>query len=232
MSTRFFRWGSFLLVVAVGCSGSKFRFAATPTPPLPATSLLVIGNSITQHGADPSIGWTGDWGMAASAEDKDFAHLSAASFTMPLTIVGGAPAEEDPIENGQAVLEQAGAAISPRTLVVIQLGDNVLPANLTTFQPIYDDLAREASQGRAFLCLSSYWNHYGPATDQLMQESCMGHGGTWVPIGDIYTNPNNPDYMGPPQFSNPGVQMHPHDWSMAQIADRVYSAGKTYVIGQ
>ena len=233
MRIRFFRWGSFLLAFTVGCSGSAFKFAATPTPPpLPATSLVVIGNSITQHGADPSIGWTGDWGMAASAEEKDFAHISAASFTMPLTIVGGASAEEDPKDNGQTVLEQAGAAITPRTLVVIELGDNVLPANRTLFQPFYDDLTKEASEGRAFLCLSSYWSHYGPATDQLMQESCTGHGGTWVPIGHIYTDPNNPDYQGPPQFSNSSVQIHPHDWSMAQIADRIYSAGRTYVVGQ
>lgn len=37
--------------------------------------VLIIGNSITQHDLDASKGWLGNWGMAATAEDKDYVHL-------------------------------------------------------------------------------------------------------------------------------------------------------------
>ncbi len=37
--------------------------------------ILILGNSITRHGALPSIGWFNDFGMAASAEDKDYVHV-------------------------------------------------------------------------------------------------------------------------------------------------------------
>ena len=37
--------------------------------------VLFIGNSITKHGPRPQIGWTNNWGMAASALDKDYVHL-------------------------------------------------------------------------------------------------------------------------------------------------------------
>ena len=37
--------------------------------------VLVIGNSIMKHGAAPQLGWNTDWGMAATAEEKDYAHL-------------------------------------------------------------------------------------------------------------------------------------------------------------
>ena len=39
--------------------------------------VLILGNSITRHGVLEKIGWTTDWGMAASAQEKDFVHLIA-----------------------------------------------------------------------------------------------------------------------------------------------------------
>jgi len=37
--------------------------------------VLFIGNSITLHGPLASIGWTNNWGMCASAPEKDFVHI-------------------------------------------------------------------------------------------------------------------------------------------------------------
>jgi hypothetical protein len=35
-------------------------------------NVLIVGNSVLRHAPAPNIGWFGDWGMAASAPDKDF----------------------------------------------------------------------------------------------------------------------------------------------------------------
>ena len=43
--------------------------------------VLFLGNSITKHGPKADIDWSGNWGMAASAEAKDYVHLVTKALT-------------------------------------------------------------------------------------------------------------------------------------------------------
>ncbi len=56
-----------ILVIVTGC---LFETHRTPA------KILFIGNSITLANSTPAFGWTHSWGMAATALDKDYVHLT------------------------------------------------------------------------------------------------------------------------------------------------------------
>jgi hypothetical protein len=51
--------------------------ATSASAQVKAPKVLFVGNSITKHGPKADIDWHGNWGMAATAEDKDYVHLVA-----------------------------------------------------------------------------------------------------------------------------------------------------------
>ena len=79
-----------LTVVAIsGLIAGAEDFQANPVPALGQNAqnqtafdsakkgprVLFVGNSITLHGPRPQIGWTNNWGMAASKRENDYVHL-------------------------------------------------------------------------------------------------------------------------------------------------------------
>ena len=167
--------------------------APAPQPQAPATQfsdLLVIGNSITKIGPNADLGWTGDWGMAASSPDKDFAHLTAAALHLPLTAENFSPLEKDPPGNVWQIPSYVQTATS-RTAVVVELGDNVAAGGATVFAPAYNALLDSLHVAK-LVCVSTWWRD--DAKDAVIQQGCAAHGGTYVFIGDIY--PTRADDIG------------------------------------
>src|ERR1035438_8160628 len=92
--------------------------------------ILFLGNSITLHGPKPDIGWAGNWGMAASSEDKDYVHLVTSALakhtgSRPQIMVRNIA----DFERGYATYDVEGQmkdlfAFDP-DLVILAIGENV-----------------------------------------------------------------------------------------------------------
>lgn len=189
-----------------------------------ATKGVFIGNSITFSPANPAVGWDHSSGMAASSAATDFAHLAGEALHLwSPTFINFAALEREPAANRSRIAELT-AAIDDATAVTIQLGDNVAPdpARIAEFTTAYHELLDAAKRGRSLVCVSTWWELW--AKDTMIQEACEARGGTYVYIGDIRYDPKNRDPFEGPQYTDPSIQDHPHDWSMALIAERVIAA--------
>lgn len=221
------------LLAACGGGGSETPSGgAQPIEYIEASKLVVIGNSLAVVPADPpGSEWNHTSGAAASSAEKDYAHLVAKGLSLPLTVSNFADLERNPndainhIDLTTPVEQQIAkhaASVTTDSIVVVQLGDNALPQTMPQFGPAYGALLDAVAARRALVCVSTWWRD--DSKDAVIRGACEAHGGRFVFIGDIQFDPANRDRLEGPQFSNASLQAHPHDWSMARIAERMLAA--------
>ncbi|HBP37877.1 MAG TPA: SGNH/GDSL hydrolase family protein [Clostridiales bacterium] len=187
--------------------------------------VVFMGNSITRHPPKEEIGWSGNWGMAASAADKDYVHTlmrqikkvhAGASFLVTNDFGFEQQywdfdlAKMDEIRDFQAAL------------IILCIGDNVLENLVESnhfghyYQNLLDYLNPEG-QSR-MVCASCFWPKQ--KTDQLMREAAAAKGCTFVEIGSLVQDENN---MALGLFWHKGVAGHPSDQGMAGIAGLIWA---------
>jgi hypothetical protein len=210
---------------AVMCA--PFAQAGIRVGNMAADRVLFLGNSITHHPPKPEIGWTGDWGMDASSQAKDYAHLVASAIAamnggsqpalQAVNVVnyGGFEQNYGPGYDVQAEL---------RTLLdwhpdilVAEIGDNVTaslttPEARTAFADSYHDVlaAFRGSGTPEVFVVSTFWA--SGVTDSILHNACNLVDGVYVDISSLYANPANRGGWGG----------HPNDTGMAAIADHVW----------
>jgi len=207
------------VLTACGGGGSDAE-PAPPAPPatvgLPApTSLVVIGNSITMHPISEAIQWNHASGMAASDAAHDYAHLIAAGLGLPTVSARNVALLERAETADLSLIPAATSGIDAQTAVVVQLGDNAVVTGSPAFTASYVALLDAVSARQSLICLSTWW--WDSGKDAMIKAQCEAHGGHYVYIGDIY--PTRADVI--PADEHPAIVDHPHDASMAVIAQRV-----------
>ena len=191
--------------------------------------VLVYGNSIALHGPKPDIGWTNNCGMAASAPDKDFAHLVVAGLEAKLgkkadfRIRNVAAFERNFTTNVATAVEVADDIAWQPDYVVVAVGENVPKigdSNSSAYRQFLADIARPfVERGSKVVLRSPFWKNDAKAACTACAASDAG--ALYVDAGPLGAKREN-KAIG--LFKHGGVANHPGDLGMRRLADQILEA--------
>ena len=189
--------------------------------------VLFVGDSLTFSGTTPDVGWYGNYGMAATSADKDYAHLlyakiSSAQAPPPsLTIHGSYNGKIAGVLSSISSLTSVGA-----DLVILQIGENDIDLSPGDFEAQYQSLAsalKGAASNVRLFCTSAWKDSAARGSrDGSINSVCQKNGGIFVDISGVA---NNPAYsaLAEGHFTNAGVNWHPGDAGMQAYADTLWA---------
>lgn len=196
--------------------------------------MLFLGNSITLHGPAAEIGWTGDWGMAASAREKDYVHqlldrISRSSGGTPKVMIRNI-ADFERKQTDLKIREALKEELSfEADVVILAIGENApTPKTDEARKKFGDALAdllaalRQRTQPKIFV-RSEFWPD--GEKDRILKKACDDAGGIFVDIGKLAIDPTN-SARSERHIEHAGVAGHPGDKGMAAIADELWQAMK------
>ncbi len=199
---------------------------------LPVAKVLFLGNSITLHAPAPAIGWTGNWGMAASAQEKDFVHLltadiAGAAGTKPETKVRNIADFERGYDTFDIEKEFQEELHFNAELVIVAIGENVAePATdeaRASFAAAFARLLSVLKQhGQpAIFVRSSFWPNQ--TKDHILRKASADAGVTFVDIAKLGGDKSNAA-SSERKIEHAGVAAHPGDKGMKAISDEMFAA--------
>ena len=196
------------------------------------SKVLFLGNSITKHGPKADIYWSGNWGMAASAEARDYVHLvaqglAAKTNAAPEILVKNI-ADFERAHAGYDVSGKLKEAIDFHAdLIIVAIGENVpalkTPEDQAAFQSSVSKLltALKTDRQPTLVVRSCFWAN--TAKDEALKQACAAAGGVFVDISALAKDESNYARSERP-FKHAGVANHPGDKGMAAIATAILEA--------
>ncbi len=193
--------------------------------------VLFIGNSITLHGPLASIGWTNNWGMAASSQEKDYVHIVTHELEKrfgrkaDLVIQNFADFERGFQTYDWRQLDKF-VAFDPDVLV-IALGENVKSLekeeDKLAWRDAFKKLVGAFLDGKKTKPLAAIRGTFWPDAnkDWAMENVASDYAIPFVKA-DVYPIPGMDAKTS--GYKHPGIQAHPGDKGMAEIAARILEA--------
>lgn len=204
---------------------SKKKFVSYINPDGKGKRVLLLGNSIMLHGVKEDIGWHNAWGMAASAQEKDYVHqlISKIEKTEPdavYCLCQVSEWESRYMEGTETFKNYEAARDFGADIIIGRLIDNCRRADFDAevfekeFGQFLDFLNSKNTDKIAIT--TGFWAHPG---NETLEKIAKDKAYTFVPIHDLG---DDPEMKAIGLFEHNGVQSHPGDKGMKEIADRIW----------
>ncbi len=183
--------------------------------------VLFVGNSVTLHGPKPEIGWTRNWGMAASAPEKDYVHLLEKRIrrldpSAAFSIAQAGQFERTFMDDPDVLTSYTWAKTFGADIVILFFGANVPAAYEKTASPAktfgqaYEELrALVCGEKTAAFHVQGFYAR--PKLEEEKRAVAAKYGDVYVPLDRVNCRA---DVRG--EFD------HPNDLGMRLIADAIW----------
>lgn len=196
---------------------------ATPAL-LTFNNVVILGNSITYTTAYPPLDWYGNWGMAASAADKDYVHILTKCLQLRNPNVQVQVKNIQEFELGFTNYDFDGQLKTFKDthpdLVLLRIGEN-LQANidLNVFEQRYQQLINYfKTDSPNTIVVGASGVFYGMADPIMVKYP------PYVSLAAITKDTTNQAFG---LFTNYAVQSHPGDKGMRNIASLIWAKIRT-----
>ena len=195
--------------------------------------VLIMGNSITRHSPLADIGWGGDWGMAASKKELDYVHVLMAKIRervprATFCVVQGAVWERSYRSFDPDAYYSEARDFRP-DIIVTAITANIPDAEFECdafFSAMgeFHDYFGMSALGSKLVQTSSFFNNQKKS--EAIKKYVEARGGRYVYISDLPSDPRN---LAIGEHWHDGVQHHPGDRGMREIAERIFEALKMHL---
>jgi hypothetical protein len=182
--------------------------------------ILIVGNSITGHGPAPDLGWTGDWGMAASSAEKDYVHIISKKLRdlnprAEIKLLYAVDFEQGYWKYDFSKLQ--GYAEFRPDLVIMRIAENTEMDHVNNYESSYATYVSTltAKTNARVICTTSFWKNYGEVGYRIRN---VANNRGYL-IADLEPFWADKSYTAYNVFANAGVGSHPSDKGMKAIAD-------------
>ncbi|MCI5719554.1 MAG: SGNH/GDSL hydrolase family protein [Bacteroidales bacterium] len=189
-----------------------------------------IGNSITKHGYLPSVGWYGDWGMAASKEENDYCHVLQAKLKKynASSSVTAVPIQDFEL-NPSRSLDYLDSQITGAGIIVIRIGENVQDASVFggNFLRLVDKCKNVTAK---VLIVGSFWEN--DAVETVLRNVANTSGCKYVSLSSVRSRTDVYPQKGDMLYDRDGnaykietdfILTHPNDKGMSLIATAIFN---------
>lgn len=184
--------------------------------------VLILGNSILKHPPSPNLGWSGDWGMAATSPDRDFLHLynkllieSNKYNDVSIDFKNISIWENDFNYN---IKQDLDISTYSYDLLIIRLGENV--SNKDEYYLALDYVIKLFKNEKTKVIITGIiWED--DKKENIHQQLAIDNQYKFISFASFRSQPENYSWG---IYENSAVAAHPSDFGMENISNLLYNA--------